>query len=102
MKAKHSQEESAGSPQKSRSGKNPAGRHRTRAPSHEPAKLMGRTESGHPGDGAGRVDIVGKVPSDVRVDPYVTEGHPGYDETAPSEITPVERMLDDEQEKGER
>jgi hypothetical protein len=96
MRAKQSQKTSSGNPRKSLSGKNQTGRRRTRSSSHEPAKLMGRTESGQPGDGAGRVDIVGKVPSDIRVDSELTEGHPGYDETGPSEIIPVERMLDAE------
>src|SRR5258708_38527614 len=94
MKVKQSHQTGTGNPRKSRSAKNQAGG-RQREKSNEPAKLTGRPKSGQPGDGAGRVDIVGKIPSDVRVDPDLTEGHPGYDETGPSEITPVARMLDE-------
>jgi hypothetical protein len=43
-------------------------------------------DPGKPGGGSGRTDVVGKVPSDVHVDPEITEGHPGYDESGPSEI----------------
>ncbi len=32
------------------------------------------------------VDVVGIVPEEVHVDPEITEGHPGYDETGPSEL----------------
>jgi len=40
----------------------------------------------------GRVDVVGRLPADIRVDPEITEGHPGYDETGPSEIIPTKRF----------
>ncbi len=33
-----------------------------------------------------RVDVVGKLPPDIHVDPEITEGHRAYDETGPSEI----------------
>jgi hypothetical protein len=55
------------------------------------APLTGRSDSGLPGGGQGRVDRVGVVPKDVCVDPGITEGHPGYDESGPSEIHPRER-----------
>lgn len=45
-----------------------------------------------PGVRPGSVDVVGVVPADVRVDPYITEGHPGYNETAPSEIISAQRL----------
>jgi hypothetical protein len=32
------------------------------------------------------VDVVGRIPKDIHVDPEITEGHRGYDETGPSEI----------------
>jgi hypothetical protein len=41
-------------------------------------------DPGKPGGGSGRTDVVGKVPSDVDVDPEITEGHPGYDESGSS------------------
>jgi hypothetical protein len=44
-------------------------------------------ESGQPGGGQGREDVTGVIRDKIRVDPYITEGHPGYDETGPSEIT---------------
>jgi len=46
------------------------------------------TGSGKPGDGAGRVDVVGQVPADVHPDPNITEGHPGYQESGGSELRP--------------
>ena len=34
------------------------------------------------------VDVVGVLPQDVHADPEITEGHPGYEESGPSEIRP--------------
>ncbi len=58
------------------------------------ALLKGRklTDTGQPGGGQGRVDITGIVPGDIRVDPEITEGHPGYQESGDSEIIPAERL----------
>lgn len=36
----------------------------------------------------GAVDVVGVLPDDVHVDPDITEGHPGYEESGRSEIKP--------------
>jgi hypothetical protein len=49
--------------------------------------------SGRPetGSGEGRRDHTGVMP-DFRVDPDVTEGHPGYQESGDSEIIPNERL----------
>ncbi len=44
------------------------------------------------------VDVTGKAPDDVGVDPQLTEGHPGYDETGPSELMPPERFADKPQQ----
>jgi hypothetical protein len=33
------------------------------------------------------VDVVGIIPGDVYVDPEITEGHPGYEESGDSEVT---------------
>jgi hypothetical protein len=41
---------------------------------------------------AGRVDVVGPVPEGIRIDPEITEGHPGYEESGDSEIIPRERF----------
>ena len=41
-----------------------------------------------PGVTPGSVDVTGIVPEDVHVDPEITEGHPGYEESGPSEIMP--------------
>jgi len=50
-------------------------------------------ESGQPGGGRGRVDVTGIMPEGIRVDPYLTEGHPGYEESGDSEYIPTERLL---------
>jgi hypothetical protein len=50
------------------------------------------SDSGQPEGYQGRVDITGIMPEDVRVDPEVTEGHPGYEESGGSEIIPPERL----------
>jgi len=42
--------------------------------------------------GAGRTDVTGVVPDNVHVDPNITEGHPGYDESGSSEIIPPDRL----------
>lgn len=34
----------------------------------------------------GSVDVTGIVPEDVHVDPDITEGHPGYEESGSSEL----------------
>lgn len=52
-----------------------------------------------PGTQSGSVDVVGHVPEDVGVDPYITEGHAGYDETGPSEIISPERLAGKASEK---
>jgi hypothetical protein len=46
-------------------------------------------ESGRPEDGGGegRQDVVGHVPDDIRIDPDITEGHPGYEESGDSETS---------------
>lgn len=36
----------------------------------------------------GAVDVTGVIPHDVRVDPDITEGHPGYEESGSSELHP--------------
>ena len=41
-----------------------------------------------PGISPGSVDVIGIVPEDVHVDPYITEGHPGYEESGDSELHP--------------
>jgi hypothetical protein len=38
------------------------------------------------------VDITGIVPESIRIDPDITEGHPGYEESGESEIIPPERL----------
>lgn len=56
------------------------------------SKGTAAADSGRPGGGQGRTDHTGVIRGEVRVDPYVTEGHPGYDETGPSEISSQERL----------
>jgi hypothetical protein len=58
-----------------------------------------RRESGQPGGGQGRVDVTGIVPENVRVDPNITEGHPGYQESGDSEIIPPGRPARGEAER---
>jgi hypothetical protein len=41
-----------------------------------------------PGISPGTVDVAGIIPQDVRIDPDITEGHPGYDESGSSELHP--------------
>ncbi len=50
------------------------------------------SNSGMPGGTPGRVDITGIMPEGIRIDPDITEGHPGYDESGSSEIIPSERL----------
>jgi hypothetical protein len=49
-------------------------------------------DSGQPGGGQGRIDVTGVVPEGMRVDPDLTEGHPGYEESGDSEVIPPERL----------
>ena len=41
-----------------------------------------------PGVTSVAVDVTGVIPDDVHVDPDITEGHPGYEESGASEIHP--------------
>jgi hypothetical protein len=59
-----------------------------------------RRDSGEPGGGQGRVDVTGIVPENVHVDPNITEGHPGYQESGDSEIIPGDRLAAGEADKG--
>ena len=47
-------------------------------------------DSGRPetGGGKGRRDETGVAPDNIHVDPDITEGHPGYEESGDSEIIP--------------
>jgi hypothetical protein len=58
----------------------------------KPIANIAAQSSGHPGGGAGRRDVVEPVPEGVHVDPYITEGHPGYQESGDSEIISPERF----------
>jgi hypothetical protein len=49
-------------------------------------------DSGQPGGGRGRVDLTGIIPEDIHVDPDITEGHPGYEESGGSQIIPPWRL----------
>ncbi|MEX2306252.1 MAG: hypothetical protein WD738_01590 [Pirellulales bacterium] len=42
-----------------------------------------------PGISPVSVDVTGIVPEDVHVDPDITEGHPGYEESGGSGIQPL-------------
>lgn len=53
---------------------------------------MPLSNSGLPGGNPGRVDITGIMPEGIRVDPNITEGHPGYEDSGSSEIIPPERL----------
>ena len=57
--------------------------------SAKPNKGPKVNESGRPetGGGEGRQDVVGHVPDDIRIEPDITEGHPGYQESGDSELT---------------
>ena len=77
------------SKQTRKSKKSPASKLNPSAP-----QLTEQRDRGQPGGGQGRVDIVANVPDDVRVDPDITEGHPGYDESGASEIHPLKAIED--------
>jgi hypothetical protein len=74
-----------------RSAHKPAGDSEPPRISKAPARTE-TSESGLPGGGQGRVDITGISPQGIKVDPNITEGHPGYEESGPSEIVPLERL----------
>ena len=50
--------------------------------------------------GSGWVDVTGIMPEGIRIDPDITEGHPGYEESGESEIIPTERFSAGEPNKG--
>ena len=53
-------------------------------------KNQNTPDSGRPetGSGEGRRDETGVMPDAIHVDPDITEGHPGYQESGDSEIIP--------------
>jgi hypothetical protein len=52
-----------------------------------------RRESGQPGGGQGRTDVVGIIPAgQVHIDPDITEGHAGYEESGSSEVIPLKQL----------
>lgn len=61
------------------------------APALPPGQPPG---SGPYAEAVGRVDITGIVPEGVHVDPLITEGHVGYEESGESEIIPTQRLAD--------
>jgi hypothetical protein len=42
------------------------------------------------------------MPEDVRIDPDITEGHPGYQESGDSEMIPTERWTEDKTNKAKK
>lgn len=56
------------------------------------------SESGRPEGNPGRVDVTGVMPDNIRVDPDITEGHEGYQESGDSEIIPLDRLAKGEQD----
>jgi hypothetical protein len=55
-------------------------------PARDAGKNSGRPETG---SGEGRKDVTGILPEGIRVDPYITEGNPGYEESGDSEMLPL-------------
>jgi hypothetical protein len=60
---------------RSKTGQNPAGQ-------------LPEKQNIQPPPDPNRVDVTGKVPEGVHPDPNITEGHPGYQESGSSELTP--------------
>jgi hypothetical protein len=53
-------------------------------PQQPPVNESGRPETG---GGEGRREVTGRIPDDIQIDPDITEGHPGYQESGDSELT---------------
>jgi hypothetical protein len=56
--------------------------------------------TGHGAIDPNRVDVTGIVPEGIRIDPDITEGHPGYEESGDSEIIPPERLAGGDSKTG--
>jgi uncharacterized protein (DUF2267 family) len=63
------------------------------------APLRAATGLPEEGSGQGRVDLTGTMPEGIRVDPDITKGHPGYEESGDSQIIPAERLSGKESAK---
>ncbi|MCS6975890.1 MAG: hypothetical protein NZM31_02615 [Gemmatales bacterium] len=61
------------------------------APALPPGQAAG---TGPYAEAVGRVDITGIVPEGVHVDPLITEGHVGYEESGESEVIPPQRLAE--------
>jgi hypothetical protein len=48
--------------------------------------------SGQPEGNPGHVDVTGIVSEGIRIDPNLTEGHPGYEESGDSGLMPAKPM----------
>ena len=77
---------------KSASGVGPPAADKNRPTSKALPNGAQRSDTGQPGGGQGRVDVTGTMPEGIRVDPDITEGQPGYQESGESEIIPTERV----------
>lgn len=83
-------EQDQGLPEKKQSGNaapSGAGESASPTPSGGPQALPYRA-----GITPGTVEITGIVPEGIHIDPDITEGHPGYEESGDSEIIPPERL----------
>jgi hypothetical protein len=84
------------STKKARKSSSAQKRQRSAAPRPKAGQAIGQVpDVGQPGGRKGRVDVTGIAPEGIRVDPNVTEGHPGYQESGRSEIIPPERLSGD-------
>lgn len=78
-----------------------AGKQPDHASENLPETVM-RSNTGQPRSGEGRIDVTGIMPEGIRVDPDITEGHPGYQESGDSEIIPNERLREGEPDQQKR
>lgn len=69
-----------------RSKKDPNNAKLASRPNALPAPEPGQTRSAER-----RVDVTGIMSEGIRVDPDITEGHPGYEESGDSEIIPPKK-----------
>jgi hypothetical protein len=60
-------------------------------PATEPKKALPPPQQGHFPNPEGSVDLTGTMPEGIRIDPDITQGHPGYEESGDSEIIPPDR-----------
>ena len=92
MSRRQTNQEESGPQRKRPTAKNTKGKQANATTGTGRARPALPPATSHPACDPHCVDVTGKAPEGVRIDPNITEGHPGYEESGDSEIIPPDRL----------